>query len=280
MRDAGDLLTHLAQPVTTMAVCWRIETTGGEVFGFTTCSHDIEIGGLLYKASGGMQPTAVQSSIGLSVDNGEVAGFLNASVLPALRIRAGVFDNAKVYEFIVDYETLDGGQLRMLWGTIGEITRKGVSFSAEIRGSTQLLAAQIVQLTQATCRNEFGDAKCKAVPGTNSAAVSSVPSSNQLVASALVGARADGFFNGGYLTWTSGQNDGLRFDVVGFTSSSGTIKLAQKFVLPVANGDTFTIREGCLKTVPACKAKSNILNLNAEPYIPGNDTLLRVVRSQ
>lgn len=280
-RDLGTLETHVQQTTTTLAVCWRLVTQAGAEYGFTSCSRDLVVDGLTYLANSGMEPTAVQCSIGLEVDNSEVLGFIRPGIIEADQVRAGLFDASIVYKFLVDYNDTGGDIVKLLWGVLGEVQIKGENqFTAEMRGGSQWLAATVVPLTQPTCRAIFGDPiQCKATVNTNSATVTTATDQKTFRASSLVGARADGFFDYGFLTWTGGNNAGLRHDVRHYNQATGEFTLMVDATLLIEVGDTFTVREGCAKTRAACKAKGNILNMDAEPDIPGNDAVLHIVRA-
>lgn len=288
MRDIGALSTHVQQSTTTLAVCWRLVTQQGDEYGFTSCSRDLVVDGLTYYANSGMEPTAVEVVAGLQVDNSEVVGFVRPGIIEADQLRAGLFDGAVVYKFLVNYESPASGKIRLLWGVLGEVQVRGENvFNAEMRGGSQWLAASIVPLTQATCRAVFGDpVQCKAQVRTNNGTVTSVTNRKTFRDTALIGARPDGFFGYGYVTWTGGSNDGLRMDVRHFNQATGEFTLMADPSIPIEVGDTFVAREGCAKTRAACKTKikpgggtNNILNLDAEPDMPGNDVMLRIVRS-
>lgn len=287
-RDIGDLSTHVTETTTTLAVCWRVVTAAGVEYGFTSCSRDLVIGGLTYYANSGMEPTAVECVAGLQVDNSEVIGFIRPGVFEAEHIRAGLFDAAVVEKFCVNYNNPGGGQIKLERGVLGEVQVKGTTqFSAELRGGSQWLAANVIPLSQATCRAIFGDTvQCKATVRTNNGTVTSVISQKTFRASGLVGARADGFFNYGYVTWTGGNNNGLRMDLKQYNQATGEFVLITDAILAIQVGDTFTAREGCAKTRAACKTKegpsgtNNILNFDGEPDIPGNDMLLRIIRAK
>lgn len=280
-RDIGTLAAHVQQTTTTLAVCWRLVTQAGAEYGFTSCSRDLVVDGLTYQANSGMEPTAVECVAGLQIDNSEVLGFIRPGIIEADQVRAGIFDGAVVYKFLVNYMDLSDDPVKLLWGVMGEVQIKGENqFTAEMRGGSQWLAATIIPLTQATCRAIFGDpVQCKATAGTNGGTVTTVTDQKTIRASGLIGARADGFFDYGYLTWTGGNNAGLRHDIRHYNQATGEFTLMADATLLIQNGDTFTAREGCAKTRAACKAKGNILNMDAEPDIPGNDVMLRIVRA-
>jgi uncharacterized phage protein (TIGR02218 family) len=287
MRNIGTLATHVQQTTTTLAVCWRLVTQAGQEFGFTSCSRDLVIDGLTYYANSGMEPTSVECSAGLAVDNSEVVGFVRPGIIEAEQLRAGLFDGATVYKFLVNYDDPDGDQVRLIWGVLGEVqVRAENQFNAEMRGGSQWLAANIVPLTQATCRAAFGDpVQCKAIQESQAAEVTGVDSRKLFSSTDLVGAFADGLFDYGYIVWTAGSNAGLRHDVRHYDQANGSILLVTDAAIPIEVGDEFTVYEGCAKTRAACKLKSNasgvnnILNFDGEPDIPGNDVMLRIVRA-
>jgi hypothetical protein len=84
----------------------------------------------------------------------------------------------------------------------------------------------------------------------------------------------DEFFLGGLLTWTTGQNAGLAFEVKRHATVSGNveIELILPTFYPIAVADAYTITAGCLKRKDEdCIAKfDNIANFRGFPYIPQN----------
>jgi uncharacterized phage protein (TIGR02218 family) len=82
------------------------------------------------------------------------------------------------------------------------------------------------------------------------------------------------------LTWTSGANDGAAVEVAAHVKGiSVALHLWQKAALPIAIGDSFTVRAGCDKTFPTCKAKfANAANHRGFPHMPGNDEAMAFVR--
>lgn len=92
-------------------------------------------------------------------------------------------------------------------------------------------------------------------------------------------ARASGanWFAGGVLRFESGLNAGRGVEVKLSSSDAShpTLQMQLPFgYLPEA-GDTFTIYPGCDKSVAQCRDKfNNILNMRAEPYLPGQDKAL------
>ena len=84
-------------------------------------------------------------------------------------------------------------------------------------------------------------------------------------------------FDGGNLTWTSGDNNGRSMEVKLHTGA-GHFKLFQKMGYDVQVGDTYKIVLGCRKTTAACNSfvpengsRGNIYNYRGEPTVPSTD---------
>jgi hypothetical protein len=175
---SAELKAHLAQEQTTIATCWRVLLKNGKMFGFTDHTRDILLTeslppsiqalfatpissvDLVYQSSSGYTPSAVQSSSMLNVDNLEIEAILNSPVVQERDLIAGLWDGARVQQFIVNYEDLTMGRMILRSGFIGNITIKNASFVAEVRGLTQYYANNIGELYSPTCRARLGDARC------------------------------------------------------------------------------------------------------------------------
>jgi hypothetical protein len=83
-----------------------------------------------------------------------------------------------------------------------------------------------------------------------------------------------GYFAYGKVSFTSGQNAGFAMEVKTF--APGVVTLAMPLPYPIAVGDTYTIVAGCDKTFATCRDRwNNVLFFRGEPYIPGQDTILK-----
>lgn len=94
-------------------------------------------------------------------------------------------------------------------------------------------------------------------------------------ASALLAVHSStGYFDYGLVTWatTSAGNDNYQMEVKSY--SSGTVTLAEPMPYAISIGDVFSIAPGCDKTLETCRdVFDNIVNMRAEPYIPGIDQI-------
>jgi uncharacterized phage protein (TIGR02218 family) len=102
--------------------------------------------------------------------------------------------------------------------------------------------------------------------------LSSVTDLRTLVpASGLTGAA--GWFNDGFLTFTSGVLSGASAEIKSWDGT--TLGLFLDLAAAPSPGDTFNIEPGCNHLVTDCETKfSNIINFRGEPFIPGMDQLL------
>lgn len=77
---------------------------------------------------------------------------------------------------------------------------------------------------------------------------------------------ADGFFDRGYVTMTSGSLTGERARVRFYTV--GSFKLMPPFLDAIANGDGYDAQPSCQKTFAGCLTRANTDNHFAFQYIP------------
>jgi hypothetical protein len=133
------LAQHLAGEVTTMATCWRITRRDGVVLGFTDDVRDLEVDGLTYEAASGYIRTAIRGTADLSVDNLEVESVFSDDGITEEDLRTGKYDFAEVRMFLVNYENLAQGILKLRRGWLGEVVIRDGMYVAELRGMTQKL---------------------------------------------------------------------------------------------------------------------------------------------
>lgn len=156
------LAAHIADPLTTLATCWRVERRNGAVFGFTDHDRDLVVDGVTYRAKTGYRRAAIAARADLSVDDTEVDGILDAAEIDAASLRAGLWDGAEVRIFLVNWSDPTQGALRLRRGRLGEvIARDDGTFRAELRGLAQALNVTVGELYTPECRADLGDARCR-----------------------------------------------------------------------------------------------------------------------
>ncbi|MCP5013475.1 MAG: DUF2163 domain-containing protein, partial [Aestuariibacter sp.] len=154
------LKDHLAEEVTTLCTCWKLVRSDGVVQGFTDHVAELVVSSVTYEAATGFTPSNVKSTEDLAVDNLDVIGLLDSSGIDAGDLASGLYDYADVYIFIVNYEDLSMGTLKLRRGKLGEVTTGRNSFVAEVRGLAQQLQQTIGEVFSLTCRADLGDTRC------------------------------------------------------------------------------------------------------------------------
>ena len=269
------LQAHLDGGVTTLAWCWRVIRSDGTTYGFTDHDRDISFDSTAFEAASGFTGTDIRRSIGLSIDNVDVTGALQSKRLNDADLAAGLFDDALVEIWRVSWSDAEQRVL-MMSGSIGEVRRGESAFTAELRGLSHYLDQKQGRAYQYACDATLGDGRCgvdlddTAYRGTG---VVTVARNAHAFGASDLADFAEGWFDGGLLSWTGGDNAGRRMEVKRFTLSGGAaqIQLWRSMTSLIQHGDSFAITAGCDKTFPTCKAKfSNGLNFRGFPHIPGN----------
>lgn len=273
------LAAHLATGATTLCHCWRLETIGGDVLGFTDHDRDLSIDGVTYEADAGFTATEIESSRGLAVDNLEASGALSSTQLSEERLTAGDFDNAKIEVWRVNWQDVSQKSL-LRRGNLGEVTRGPSGFTAELRGLAHALNQPRGRIFQHGCDASLGDARCginlSASTYSVEAVVVSAKERRRLV---LSGAEsfAENFFARGTVECVSGANAGRMAEVKFHRASASgvSVELWQPLPNEIAAGDRLILKAGCDKQFETCKAKfANALNFRGFPHIPGDDFVL------
>ena len=267
------LQAHLAGEVTTLAMCWKITRTDSTVMGFTNHDQNIIFSGVTYIAATAFVPSTNKCNSNMAVDNLEVDGILSSGAITESDILAGRYDYAAIEVFLVNYNDLTQGKLSVRNGFLGQVTINKQQFTAEIRGVSQLLQETVGQVCSPSCNAALGDSRCTVNLSsfTFTASVTAVTSNQIFTASSLT--QPAGYFTGGKLTWTSGQNSGTTMEIKEFTA--GIISCVLPTPAQVQVGDSFTIVAGCDKSPLTCKSTfNNLVNFRGFPSVPGMNALL------
>lgn len=250
------LAAHLQSEVTTLAVCWRVERRDGVLILGTEHDQDLTIseGGSppnpyagTYVAQAGITGSNVKSTSDISVDNMEVEGAINQGDLQlvdltAADIEAGLFDDASVALFLVNWQAPDDGQIVLRTGNIGEIRRTAEGqYRTELRGLAQRLSQTIGRTYGSSCDAELGDSRCRVDIDalTTTGEVIEVTSNRRFVAS------------------------------IEYGSPAAVMDLELYLAMPrdIAIGDSFTIRPGCDKSLIMCRERfANLVNFRGHGF--------------
>ena len=251
------LQSHLDSGATTLAWCWRLTRRDGQTLGFTDHDRALTFDGTTFEAATGFTASELKDSIGLNVDSLDVSSALRSDSLNEDELAAGVFDDARVEIFRVNWQDT-AQRVLMRSGSIGEVRRAGAAFTAEVRGLAHYLQQPRGRAYQSTCDADLGDLRCKvdltAAGRHATGAVLSIDPARVLTVSGLA-ALADGVLARGQLRWTSGLNSGARIEIKRHMASAGTTKLElwQVMAHAISPGDAFTVTVGCDKAFSTCR---------------------------
>lgn len=279
------LQAHLDSGATTLAWCWRLVRADGVRLGFTDHDRDLAFDGTTFEATSGFTASDIKDSVGLVPGNLDVDGALSSHTLDEADLAAGLYDGARVEIWRVNWSSPDQRVL-MRAGSLGDVTRSGAAFRAEIRGLAEALQQPCGRLYQYACDANLGDARCGvdiSGPAFQAKGVIAAAASGRFLSVALQDAYANGWFTRGRLAFESGANRGRVQDVrhhANGANNAADIELWQPFGLAIAAGDVVTLTAGCDKHFGTCRQKfNNAANFRGFPHIPGSDALSAVARA-
>jgi uncharacterized phage protein (TIGR02218 family) len=289
---------------TTNTLLMRVDpvSPGFASYGITVLDRDVfyddGAGMMRYSAAIGFQPTSLQGSADLSVDNARAESLMPEFDIPIseVDIRAGVYDFARFTVYLVNYENLDAGHITLRSGTLGQITidADGLSYVNELRGLVAELKQSVCAKDSLICRAIYGSqAEASSTPGPVERypcgkdatselvefTVSSVGLENTLTFTAFPFELEADALNPGMVFWSTGLNAGRSYEV-DTNDEFGEITLSFETQFPVEVGDTGTYRPDCNKLArdeeKGCAAPHHwgdewVLHFRGEPDIPIGD---------
>jgi uncharacterized phage protein (TIGR02218 family) len=267
----NDLAAELASGATTLCRCWKALRRDGRGYGFTDHDRDIAFDGVVFTAATGLEASEAESLLGLAVGGGEIAGALQAATVSEADISAGLWDDAAIETWLVDWRK-PARRLLLDAGTIGEIRRQGDAFTAEVRSLAHRLDEERGRRYEALCSAELGDARCRvelAAPGRRVSTTIAAVGDAASFAVAMTDGFPAGIFTGGVATL-----NGAVLPILSHARSGSMdmIALCAPPAQPLSVGATVTLTVGCDKSFATCRDRfANTANFRGFPHIPGND---------
>jgi uncharacterized phage protein (TIGR02218 family) len=277
---SAELKSHLASGATTLARAFALTRKDGAVMGFTDHDRDLSFDGIVFRADTGLTAKALQMGTGLAVDNTEAFGALSSDAITEEDIVAGRYDGAEVRGWLVNWADVSIRALQFR-GTLGEITRSGGSFTAELRGLSEKLNQPQGRIYHARCAAVLGDQNCRFDLNQSGyfeeRPVEEVDGARVFKFANFLG-YTDRFFEKGRFRVLSGPAAGLigmvKNDRV-TSASQRTIELWQAIGISPEPGDLVRIEAGCDRREDTCRLKfGNFVNFQGFPHIPGEDWLM------
>ncbi len=284
MRELSpELAAHLASGVTTLAWCWRLTRRDGTVLGFTDHDRDVAFDGTTFESAAGLTASELVDQVGLAASNVEIEGAVTSERLAEADLAAGLYDDARVEVFRVNWLAPDQRVL-IRAGSLGEVRRSSSAFTAEVRGLSHYLQQPRGRLYQYACDADLGDARCRVdldAPAFRvTATVASLVTSRRFVAIDLSAFTSD-WFTRGEAQVSSGPAAGDRFEIKRHDIVAGAHAIEFWLDPPraLAPGDSVVLTVGCDKRLDTCAGRfANAVNFRGFPHMPGNDFIARAAR--
>lgn len=278
MKPASDaLIAVLASGQVFIADLFTFTLNSGVIWRFTSADADLPFAGNVFTSI----PIArgkTRLVIGVQVDTLDISIYTantstdNISFIQDLN--SGMLDGARVLvqrAFMANFGDTTPGVLHQFSGSIADVSFGRTEIAMTVKSDLQLLDTPMPRnLYQTGCLHSLFDTQC-ALAKTAYAVTNAAGSGSTRTALLTTLAQADGYFDMGTVTFTSGQNLGISYTVK--THAAGTLTLIRPTLFTPAAGDTFTAAPGCDKTQATCTAKfSNLANFRGYPYIPAPET--------
>ncbi|WP_412506145.1 DUF2163 domain-containing protein [Roseovarius sp. SYSU LYC5161] len=262
----------------TLVRCWRVTRADGKIYGFTEHDRPVSIMGMTFEAESGLSATDAARELGFGVANQEIAGGLSSDAITEADIAAGLWDNARVEVFLVDWET--GDYIADFVGRTGRMTRSETVFTAEIDGPQRAARIPRGRVYHRHCDAVLGDQRCgvdlSLAAYSSDAQVVSVDGATSVTVYGLDG-YSDGWFDYGTLAWKSGANQGMTATVRihQIVGDDAFIDIWEPPRSPILAGDTLTIFAGCDKSGRHCRNKfNNYTRFRGFETMPGDSAVI------
>ncbi len=221
-------ITHLGQEETTTTLCWKLVPAAPlPSLRFTTIDVDLPgidigdgAGAETYDAETGFIREALRYREEMAVDSASAQGVFDSLGIDEDDLLDRYYDGAALYLFLVNYEDLSQGIIKMKKGWLGEVSAGGLTFTAEMRDLFQLLQQDIGNFYGEGCRVlAFGDSECTVDRDPAAWAATTA----YVLGDRVVPASHDGRF---YVVTTAGTSGGSEpsFDTtIGNTTADGSV---------------------------------------------------------
>ena len=252
------LLDHLKGRATTWCYLMKVVCVGkydGFVFGFSGLDEDIRfddgLGEVLYRSDMGMGTSKFASNASFGVGNAEVTGWVKEDVITQEDIFSGLFDNAEVTIYRINYMRPQDGYECVNFGSFGETIFAENNWRCEFRSLRQRARQPFGRVYSLECDAQYGDERCQKPFVWVDGVVTEVGDGRlSFTASGLT--QAEGYFAPGVIMWTGGDNTGKDMDIELF-NAGGFVRLMLRMPRTIQVGDTFKIRIDCDKTFLSCR---------------------------
>lgn len=280
-------LVHETPCLQQLAQCWKITRVDGSVFRFTTHDQPVVMLGQTYLPCESLQASAVSGGmVSGGVGDVQANGLISDTSITERELLGGLFDGAVVEVWEMQWGNVETGFIprRLAKGIMGKISQGDISYKSEIlTPGARLQQRPLLRPHTPACRYDLGDGRCPVALGplTVTGSVTAMSSKNVLqrtdyrMFQDTARVEADGYFNDGKITWTSGFNIGLGAEIR--ANAAGWFTLWAPMPYKIEVGDSYTMTPGCAKTKDDHTAKFGLdmVDFGGFPDLPGNDAILK-----
>lgn len=265
----GPFETHLQGDVTTIARCWAITKSTGDVIRSTEHDRDLVITtgpyAGTYRAAAAISASDLRVTTDGAVQNLEVEGAFQYDVaipdLTVAEIEGGAYDQATAVLFEINWAAPDQGYKELCAGTLGDFQRdSNGQWRSEVRGLTQALQQQVVQTYSERCNVRlFGDDRCKfdVDSVTRTGTVATVTDRKHFTVTLAAGPAPVNatYYNGGRLLFVDGDNATFVREIKSATlvSLTLTVVLHDEAPADITIGDAVEVPPGCDRRFSTCR---------------------------
>lgn len=265
-----------------MADLYTFELTTGQKLCLTSYDALLAFGGETYRPAL-LQRTMTNQKAGLMVDEVNVTcNFTDQdriNNIPLIQaFVAGTFDNAflTIYRaFMPTDRPLDtnAGAVFIFSGRVDVEHAGRTTVELAIKSVSELFNIKLPRnLWMPTCQHTVYDAVCM-LQKANYTAYGTISSGSTKAVLVTSMTQADGYFDYGVLTITSGPNNNVRMSVQHY--ARGIFFLTRSLPYDPVPTDSFSVSAGCDKLLGTCRTKfNNTQNFRGFPFIPRPETLL------
>lgn len=269
------LAAHLAGDATTTCLCWRLTRRDGLVQGFTEHDRDLVVDGTRFEAASGFAASEREAETGLAAATEDVRGGFSSAAISEADLAAGRYDGAGVECLLVNWAE-PTQYMRLNLREVGEVSRAGGAFSAELRSLAHRLDQPQGRVYARRCDAAFGDVRCgiDRRAWQADATVVEMRDRNRIVVDGLQG-QPGGTFDRGTLSTVLPSMAAVAADIETQVSRADGLSVLTLW-LPLAEdlpaGTVLTLTAGCDKRFATCRSRfANALNFRGFPHVPGAD---------
>lgn len=254
--------------------CLRIVPLWGSPVYLTDHPKDIVIGSDIYKTDSGYSFSGLSSESNMSPGMLDLDGISTIAGVSKDKIRSGVFDNARVYAFATTWNNPIADEEPLGVGIAGKTTVKDDKYTIQLMLLGDVLGQSVGKTYTAACPKTFGGqefAGCKYVITPVTGTITSVTNNYIFHDSSRV--EVSDYFGLGTISFTSGNNVGLKPLEIKNYNVNGTITTYEPFYYSVQVGDSYSMIPGCRKRLTDCSTKfNNVINFGGFSFIPTQST--------